>query len=211
MYFAPLLEHLSGSLIDNAALTETLCSRHSLDQTARSKVRLIYTPAAQPIRDVPVAAEQVNSAKLRRRKILWAGRMDRQKRFDLVIEIARAMSGVDFHCWGKAVLDAAPDLSGLPSNMTIHEPFATYDELPLSDSDGHLYTAAWDGIPTFLIECGALGLPIVASAVGGVPELIDNETGWPVPAGTGTDAYVSALYEMLDAPGEQVARAQNLQ
>ena len=139
--------------------------------------------------------------------MLWAGRLDRQKRFDLVAAIARAMPDVDFSCWGKAVLDAPPDLSGLPRNLKINEPFASYAELPLEAADGWLYTSAWDGLPTILIELGALGVPIVASAVGGVPELIDGETGWPVPGDGGAQDYVRALREMIDNPKSRIAKA----
>ena len=143
--------------------------------------------------------------------MLWAGRLDRQKRFDLVVSIAGAMPDVDFSCWGKAVLDAPPDLSGLPRNVKINEPFASYEELPFETADGWLYTSAWDGLPTILIELGALGTPIVASAVGGVPELIDAETGWPVAGDAGIQEYVRALRDMIDNPELRIAKARALQ
>jgi glycosyltransferase involved in cell wall biosynthesis len=161
---------------------------------------------------VPVAVRQVETAPQRlRRRILWAGRLDAQKRFDLVQEIARLLPEVDFDCWGKAVLDAPPDLSRLPANLRMHGAFAGYGDLPLAASDGWLYTSGWDGIPTILIELAAHGLPIVASAVGGVPELIDESTGWPLAAGATAHDYAAAIREMLDAPVERCRRAAALQ
>ena len=147
----------------------------------------------------------------RRKRVLWAGRFDRQKRFDLVMEIARQMPEVDFDCWGKAVLNAPPDLSDLPPNVTINGPFKTYDDLPLTQSDGWLYTSAWDGLPTILIELASKGLPVVASAVGGVPELIDNVTGWPVGPDASVGDYCAAIRDMLASPDQRVARARALQ
>jgi glycosyltransferase involved in cell wall biosynthesis len=135
-----------------------------------------------------------------RPRILWAGRLDRQKRFDLLIDIAAAMPDVDFLCWGKAVLDAPPNLSALPANVRMQGAFASFDDLPLGEAEGFLYTSAWDGLPTILIELGALGVPIVASAVGGVPELIDEACGWPVPGDAGREAYVAALRDLLALP-----------
>ena len=38
-----------------------------------------------------------------------------------------------------------------------------------------------DGIPVFLMEAGAFGVPVVTSPISGIPELVtDGETGWLV-------------------------------
>ena len=155
---------------------------------------------------------QVSGRSLRARaRFLWAGRLDKQKRFDLLLQIAAQMPDVDFDCWGKAVLDAPPNLDNLPQNVRLHAPFTSYDELPLTDADGWIYTSAWDGLPTILIECAALGVPIAASAVGGVPELIDETTGWPVREHDDAQAYVSALRDMLRDDGARLAKVEALQ
>ena len=50
-----------------------------------------------------------------------------------------------------------------------------------------------EGLPNILLEAFAAGRPAVASAVGGVPELVcPGETGWLVPAGD-PDALADAL------------------
>lgn len=211
-YFAPIFPHLRAALIDTANLANTLIERFALPPDLAKKVHVLYTPALTPAPDILVAEHQfLLDQHGRRPHVLWAGRLDRQKRFDLVAAIAEAMPDVDFSCWGKAVLDAPPDLSRLPRNVVINPPFASYDDLPLARSDGFLYTSAWDGLPTILIELGALGVPIVASAVGGVPELIDRETGWPVPGDSGPEAYVAALREMIGDPKARIARGKALQ
>ncbi|WP_167626647.1 glycosyltransferase [Paracoccus luteus] len=207
-FFASLQGNLDCALIDNADFARVLVDRHALTPGMAARVQPLYSPAMEPPAGVPVVDAQIaTSAGRSRPRILWAGRFDRQKRFDLVQQIARLLPGWDFLCWGKAVLDQAPDLSALPDNMTLMGTYGRLDELPLTDCDGWLYTSGWDGLPTILIEIAAKGMPVVASAVGGVPELVDDTTGWPVEPGAGAEAYAAALTEMLADPARRRERA----
>ncbi len=38
-----------------------------------------------------------------------------------------------------------------------------------------------EGLPTVLVEAGSLGLPVIASAVGGIPELLGRDRGTILP------------------------------
>ncbi|MGE4373112.1 MAG: glycosyltransferase family 4 protein [Xanthobacter sp.] len=209
-HFATLLPILTAALTDTRSLAETLAARYGVPPAmAREKLQIIYSPTLTSPDMPPAAAMKHEPGE--RPLILWGGRLDRQKRVDLLLDIAHAMPDVDFACWGKAVLDAPPDLSHLPSNVTMHPPFTSYDALPLKKASGWLYTAAWDGLPTILLELGARGVAIVASGVGGVPELIDEETGWLVPASGSVEDYVAALRALLANPQAREMRARALQ
>lgn len=211
-YFSNILPYLSGALIDNATLAQNLIDRFCLVGKLQDKVRVLYTPVMSPPTEISVAAAQcASSAKRGRKRILWAGRFDVQKRFDLLVDVARLLPEIDFVAWGKAVLSSPPDMSALPPNLEVNPPFQSYDELPLTDADGWFYTSAWDGIPTILIELGSMGLPIVASGAGGVPELIDETTGWRVDNDAPAEAYAEAIKEMLADPDERMRRAAALQ
>jgi glycosyltransferase involved in cell wall biosynthesis len=68
--------------------------------------------------------------------------------------------------------------------------------------DAALLTSAWENLPHSLLEALAVGTPVVATAVGGVPEVVrDGENGLLVPPGD-LDALVSAI--------ERVAREDGL-
>ena len=49
--------------------------------------------------------------------------------------------------------------------------------------DAFVFPSLWEGLGLVLLEAGLCGLPIIASASDGITEIIDEETGWLVPAG----------------------------
>jgi glycosyltransferase involved in cell wall biosynthesis len=64
-----------------------------------------------------------------------------------------------------------------------------------------------EGIPVALMEALASGLPVVASALSGVPELVrDGETGWLVEP-RDARAIATALEDVVRRPDEAAVRA----
>ena len=78
-----------------------------------------------------------------------------------------------------------------------------------SDYALFFYTSAWDGLPNVLLEALAHGLPVVASAVCGIPELINEETGYPVSDAADPLVYAARIKEALDNDAERRRRWQN--
>jgi glycosyltransferase involved in cell wall biosynthesis len=145
-------------------------------------------------------------------RLLWAGRFDRQKRFDLVVAMARMRPDIEIVAYGKAVLnDFDMDEDSLPENIRLMGTYDDLEMLPFEQFDAFLYTSWWDGIPTILLDIGLTGLPIVASIVGGVGEIIDAETGWPVHDVLNPEAYLEVLEDMARDTDEILRRSANLQ
>ncbi len=65
-----------------------------------------------------------------------------------------------------------------------------------------------EGLGVVLLEALRFGVPVVASDVGGIPDIvIGGETGWLVPPGDAA-ALASAIEEVLDAPEEARRRVE---
>jgi glycosyltransferase involved in cell wall biosynthesis len=76
----------------------------------------------------------------------------------------------------------------------------------LAGFDVFVLSSREEGIPNALLEAMAAGLPSVATAVGGTPEVLsDGETGWLVPAGAPA-ALAAALAEALEGRDEAARR-----
>ena len=128
-------------------------------------------------------------------KILWAGRLDYQKRVDVLNAIAEACADEDFeiHAYGSHVLDRDTPVPHGP-HLTFHGPYDGFESLPAHEFDVFLYTSQWDGLPNVLQEAMARGLVVVASSAGGVKELIrSGETGYLIDPFDDVQAFVTAL------------------
>ncbi|WP_313457080.1 glycosyltransferase family 4 protein [Stenotrophomonas sp.] len=118
-------------------------------------------------------------------RVLWAGRLDRQKRPDLLAAIAAAMPKVQFDVYGAPVMAgaAAQDLDLLKSlkNVTLHGEFKRLEEVASSSHFAYLHTTAWEGTPTILFDVAAARLPICAPAVGGIVDFLPERDLVPDP------------------------------
>lgn len=61
-----------------------------------------------------------------------------------------------------------------------------------------------EGLPVVIMEALALSRPVITTAIAGIPELVDSECGWLIPAGS-EEALVAAMTEALRASGEDLA------
>ena len=193
-------QHLTKVLCDNASFPQSLIKEYGY---SISLFEVVYFPTIL----LNIAPQRPVSST---RQILWAGRFDRQKRVDLLAKIAAALPDCHFLVFGGRLLDtdgaALHALQQLP-NVEIRGAYDGFVSLPTAECDLFLYTSEWDGIPNVLLEAISHGLPVVASNVGGIAELINEESGYLIEPFDSVSAFVSAIKNILENQKEAQFRA----
>ena len=97
----------------------------------------------------------------------------------------------------RAVIEAEIGRAGREDSVRLAGERADVPEL-LADSDVFVLSSRSEGLPVAVLEAMGAGLPVVASRVGGLDELVvDGETGILVPSGD-HEALAAALTRMVE-------------
>jgi glycosyltransferase involved in cell wall biosynthesis len=142
--------------------------------------------------------------------ILFAGRLDAVKRPWLLAEIALRLR----HRRGRddfrfVVAGDGPESAGLRRRVRVHnlEPLFEFrghvaDIAPeLAACEVLVLPSKAEGIPLIVLEAFAASRPVVASAVGAIPEVVTPETGILVPPGsTEIEKFAAALDLLIADP-----------
>ena len=134
-------------------------------------------------------------------------RLSGQKGLPLLIEAATLLKarGTEFHltlvgdgemrCEIEEMIAAA----GLGANVTITGYLSAADvRAKIMASRAMVLPSFAEGLPVVIMEALALGVPVVTTAIAGIPELVDGECGWVIPAGS-VEALADAMQAVLDA------------
>lgn len=161
-----------------------------------------FTPAATP----PVLngeTPDLSSNRLTRTpQITCVARLEPQKGHEILL---RALARIEDMAWelvmvGEGSLkDYLMDLARVLNIRERVNYLGAQQDIPaiLRDTDIFVLPSLWEGLGVVILEAGACGVPVVASRVGGIPEMIiDKETGLLVPPGD-VEALSHAVRELL--------------
>lgn len=133
------------------------------------------------------------------------GRLDDQKGFDVLIEAMALLKNLPIRCAVLGEGPARPKLEALVRKHALEKSVWLLGEradVPswLSAFDVYALPSRWEGLPNALLEAMALGLPVVASAVDGVPEAAEHEKTGLLVAPENPKALADAFRRLVTDP-----------
>lgn len=157
-----------------------------------------------------VAAAEPRRAPVDPPFVLYAGRLVAEKGVGTLLDAAaRLPAGVRVRLAGSGRLEPQVRVRVAAEEL----PVDLLGPLAPEDVGAQLRGAAaavlpalwWENCPMAVLEAAAQGVPVVASAVGGIPELVDDRcTGLLVPPGDPA-ALAGALNRLVERPAEAAA------
>jgi glycosyltransferase involved in cell wall biosynthesis len=140
-------------------------------------------------------------------KVGFVGRLSHEKGPDIFCEIARACPpGLEWHVWGDGSMRAELEKS-YGDLVTFHG--IVSDIAPVLASIGLLVMPSrYEGLPLAALEALSAGVPVLASAVGGVPTAVGPGTGWLIePGAIGPAVAAIEQWRRLDEADAERMRA----
>ena len=206
-YVRQVSPYLTAIFSDNTSFPVEMSMRFGIDK------KLFVTtwhPSALPRNVKAMIFEPSSNA------VLWASRLDRQKRPDILLSVAKACPNLTFHVYGESVMGDPEGVHFLNTirtqhNVVYHGGYNSLNEIKRISYCAFLYTSQWDGLPNILLEFGLLGLPIVAPLIGGVGDLVTSNTGFPVTACENIAEYVNALMTISADPAAATKKVKEMQ
>ncbi len=146
---------------------------------------------------------------LDRKLLLYVGDLTHSKG---IVELMQAIQAVAVHGgWGVVVG------SGPQEALVQNTPHCTFcgrqpnEKIPLymRAADAFILASHAEGLPTVLVEAGAAKTPVIATSVGGIPELLGLDRGCLV-APRSVDALAQAMERVMHNPSDAMERAVRL-
>jgi glycosyltransferase involved in cell wall biosynthesis len=136
---------------------------------------------------------------------VFAGRLVRQKNLQLAIDVMPDVPGLRLVIVGdgpeRTALTQAVAAAGIGDRVSILPPVSQQQAGDwMRAADATLLPSDWENFPHAAVESLAQGTPVIATTVGGVPEIVEHgRTGWLVGPGD-REALRSALRRLVDDP-----------
>lgn len=166
-----------------------------ITQEVHDEFRVISTSTCKPVKRVPRIAETVSELARSRPKdaFSWVHLGGHGPLFD---ELTRIV---------ELELDRTPNLSVRLTGQLENQEVLT--ELHSGSYDCFVNMSSSEGIPVSIMEALAAGVPVMATQVGAVDELVSEEVGALIPSDCSIGEASRALGEVLDRRGPEIRDA----
>lgn len=111
-------------------------------------------------------------------RIIYVGSIQVAKGCREILEVARHLPDLDFVLVGSVAANMNSDVQSAPENVTIVEKIdrsAVIDELCASQI--FFFPSHSEGFPNAVLEAMSVGLPVIATNVGAIPEMMESGSG----------------------------------
>ena len=179
------IERLAGPLTSRIITVSEFDRRLALDARIAPADRLVTVHNGIPDAPLDLRAEPGRTPV----RMAMVARFEPQKDHPTLLH---ALAGLRHHSWDLDLIGNGPlmpDMEALASHLGIGDRVhflgqrMDVDEI-LAQAQISLLVTNWEGFPLSILEAMRAGLPVVASAVGGIDEAVkEAETGYLVPRG----------------------------
>jgi len=138
------------------------------------------------------------------RVVGWVGRLSPEKGPDVMVEALAACRATDVTLSVVGAGRLEPELRALAEERGVADRVRWHGMVPeagryLAAFDALLMTSWTEGTPIVLLEAMAAGVPVITTAVGGVPDVVSEHEAVLVPAGD-VAGLASAITKVLENP-----------
>jgi hypothetical protein len=208
-HFRNSFGYLTGIYTDNASLIDLLTDTCEIPNDLSGRFRVIYNPLRTVLttRQSDSVAPAVGACGC---CVLWRAGSAPDSMSDTISELGRQYSGVVFDVYAYGEVNSAGHFANnVPANVRPKGRISSIDDIQFDRYFAILYVTSQEGLPNLVVEAAGCGLPIVAPKIGGICELIGDETGWPVGEGLAAE-YIKALRQIQEDPIEVARRVANM-
>jgi glycosyltransferase involved in cell wall biosynthesis len=179
--------------------------RLAIDWGVEPKRVTVLPNPAPPVPELPSRDELRRRLGLRGRTLAFAGRLTTPKSLGTLLEAVTRLDGVDLLIAGegpdRAALEQRASSLGLGDRVRFLGALPRPHVLELfRAADASVLTSTWENFPHSVVEALAVGTPVIATAVGGVAEIVrDGENGLLVAPGD-PEALARAVTTFFEEP-----------
>lgn len=206
------LDEIVGIITDNTVTAGIVTEMLAISD---AQVRVHHQPALDRIPPFRPGTRSYNNSYFSEENpfvLIWPHRLDKEKRPDSLIGIARGLKEaalpVRIEVWGQQVLsdDRKTLMASLSQAGIVYRgPYSGgLVALPTEDYHALLLTSESEGLPLVLVQSMLLGLPVIATRVGGVTDIVrDGETGLLVDSPDDIEGFVAAIRRLMESRNDR--------
>jgi glycosyltransferase involved in cell wall biosynthesis len=191
--------------VDGVVACSDALRREVLQFAPRARVTTIHNGA-----DIALFRGSVRPAPASIRRILHIGKFEHKKSQDVILRAFKRLLGAYPDCSLVLIGSSGPLLGetrmlitelGLQKQVEMHVN-VPHDQLPefMGNADLFILPSRAEPFGIVLLEAGAAGLPVVATRVGGIPELIEDERTGLLIAPDSVEELEQAIRRLIENP-----------